>query len=620
MKRETFVWELVFAALAIAAAVPVWVVPHPPIQDLPQHLAAIRVLHDHGNADFGFSQYFELHLGRTQYLTYYVLTHCLAYPFGIFVANKLVITAAIVGLPYSVRALLLALGRDFRVALFALPLAWNAHLMLGFVNFVAAIPITFAALAVAVGLRLRWDVNRALWLAGLAVFTFYTHVVPFGFLVLGVVLVSAGRDLRAMALRLTPLIPALLAVGGWLRTSPAAKTLLGMGAAEGEARPEYHPFRRSVAELGTWLFDVLRSRVDETLLAVWVILFVAALWSSERVVEREAPEKSAGPSTRDLALRLALLGPLALVCYFVLPASYAWVWPINARFPIIGSLFILLAVEQPRRKFALPIYAAVCVLSLVLFREVGVAFVRAHREEGRELYAAIESLPKGRRVVGLVWERDSRFVRGSPYLHAAAMYQAARGGAVMFSFAEYPQSPFTFKADNRPPEVPPRWEWFPMMVRPVPDLDWFEYVITGGDPGALPLYPDGFELARDGERWKVWKRRDPSLPFENGPAVLRLLSDAPGIEPAPGSSCAMLTEGRAGQSLSVGIDLFGRAGVPPTGRCSGLGAEGRTCELALVGRADGADQKRLRVQFVWKDRAVSAQSLRCELGAAQPPM
>ncbi len=49
MKRISIVWELVFAALAILAALPIWLVKYPPIQDLPQHLAAIRVLHDYGS-------------------------------------------------------------------------------------------------------------------------------------------------------------------------------------------------------------------------------------------------------------------------------------------------------------------------------------------------------------------------------------------------------------------------------------------------------------------------------------------------------------------------------------------------------------------------------------------
>ena len=37
-----------------------------------------------------------------------------------------------------------------------------------------------------------------------------------------------------------------------------------------------------------------------------------------------------------------------------------------------------------------------------------------------------------------------------------ALYQAKKGGAVMFTFADFPQSPFRFREDNRPPRVPPR--------------------------------------------------------------------------------------------------------------------------------------------------------------------
>ena len=35
-----------------------------------------------------------------------------------------------------------ALGKDGRLALLAFPLAYNAHLVLGFLNFLAAIPLS----------------------------------------------------------------------------------------------------------------------------------------------------------------------------------------------------------------------------------------------------------------------------------------------------------------------------------------------------------------------------------------------------------------------------------------------------------------------------------------------
>src|SRR5690606_22473243 len=63
-------FEVVLALVATYAALPMWVAEHPAIQDLPQHMAAIRVLGSYGDPDLAFAQYFTIDLTRTQYLAY----------------------------------------------------------------------------------------------------------------------------------------------------------------------------------------------------------------------------------------------------------------------------------------------------------------------------------------------------------------------------------------------------------------------------------------------------------------------------------------------------------------------------------------------------------------------
>jgi len=617
MKRISIVWELVFAALAILAALPIWLVKYPPIQDLPQHLAAIRVLHDYGSSELGFSQYFNIHVGRTQYLTYYLLTHVLAYPLGVMTANKVVFTAAIVGLPYSLRALLASLGRDQRIALLAMPLVWNAHIVLGFVNFAAAIPLTLWGIAVAVGLRFRWNVRSALLLAGIGLVTFYTHIVPFGFLAAGVVLVAIGSDTRAMALRMMPLVPAVVGMLAWARSSPAAKAVLGASKLSSTGpSPEYQPFSRATKDLGLWLFDVLQSEVDDQLMAVWGLLLVAVITLGAGAAVTDDRPSEAELLRASLMRRLTLLAPLAFLAYYLAPSSYDWIWPINARFPLIGTLFFLLALPTPRRGFALPLFLSAALVSGLFFREVATAFRRYQREELVDVDAALDSIPTGQRVVGLVWDKDSRYVRWSPFLHAAAMYQAKRGGAVMFSFAEYPQSPFSFKPDNRPPSVPRRWEWAPFLVRPVPDLEWFDYVITRGDPGTLRHYADAFELSYQGARWKVWRRRNPSLPFDNGETVYRMLQDAQPVKASESESCTELIQHSKEGTLQGALKEVVLRATSRGGHCSGRGSDGRECELELV-KEQGTGQFDIKVAFGIHNNRVSSPSCK---GAAQPPM
>jgi hypothetical protein len=106
-------------------------------------------------------------------------------------------------------------------------------------------------------------------------------------------------------------------------------------------------------------------------------------------------------------------------------------------------------------------------------------------------------------VMGLIYSRGSQYVKFSPFIHFVAYYQARSGGAVMFTFADFPQSPFRFRDDNRPERVPPRWEWLPQRVRSA-DIRWYDYVLVRG--GADPCRGTCEQRFRQG-LWSVWKRR-----------------------------------------------------------------------------------------------------------------
>ncbi len=496
-------FELGFLALAVAAALPLWLVRWPPIQDLPQHLAAVRILADYDAPSLRFSEYFTVELLRTQYLAYYLAARGLASFFGVLTANKLLVSASIVGTPYAMRALLRALGRDERPALFVLPLTWNAHLVLGFFNFIAAIPLALAGLALAVRLRQKWSASRALALTVVALLAFYTHVVPFGLIGLGAGFVALGGGLRATTKRLLPLVPAALAALVWMRTSPAGQvTAAAAQLDEGAnvASPRFLPVAQNLAEAPSWLTDVLHTDADDVILVAWIVLallsFALASLDRNPGAERGTP----------LAYRVALLGPLSVVLYFALPASYDFIWPINARFALLAPIFLVPAMPSPRGLAGFAVFSAVAALTLVEVDLVHDAFTRFERDEVGAFDEAIAVVPEGSRVAGLVFDRGSREVKFAPFLHSVAMLQAERGGAVMFTFTDFPQSPIRFRDDRRPPPVRPRWEWTPERVDPRADLEWYDYVLVRGGPGAIAGARDAWRVVFDRAPWRVYAR------------------------------------------------------------------------------------------------------------------
>ncbi len=492
--------------LSLLMVLPIWLTRHPPIQDWPQHLAAVRVLHSYSDPAFGFQDFFRLAPTDTQYLTVYYLAHFLAYFVGVTTALKLVLSVSIAALPVAVRSLARAFGGSGTSALLTLPFAYTAHTILGFVNFVAALPLMIAILALAATQRTTPRRSRIWILSALLIVCFYTHVVPFGLALLGSVLLTV--DLTATSLRrLLPLLAVSLLALPWFAISPAGQTVLeavGMRT-ESSAKPIFTAPEEAWAQIPLWLTDVWRGDWDTWLLMAWAVLAVAWLVGSVTFRRHQAA------STEQLmaARRLLVLPPLCILAYFLLPASYAWIWPVNTRFLLLTLLLgIPLIGDVPRQaQYVLALAASAVAVFNVSY--VSRAFV-AYEDEVGDLQTAIEQIPPRSRVAGLIWSRGSRVVEFSPFLHSVAYYQAERGGAVMFTFADFPQSPFHFRADNRPPPVQPRWEWTPERIVPDRDLAWYDWILSRG--GALKQ-PDArqFSVVFSSAPWRVYKRALPSV-------------------------------------------------------------------------------------------------------------
>jgi hypothetical protein len=405
--------------------------------------------------------------------------------------------------------LLDALERDRALALFALPLTYNAHLILGFINFLMAIPAALIGLGLCAQQCRAATRGRAIALALVAAFCFFCHIVPFAFLMLGAFLLcvqpSIARTLRLLA----PLAPALVIGALWMLQSPAGQATLN-AAAGGDAalRAVYQPAEVSLRDLPNWLTDVFHGPEGLRQLEYFgALLSVTLLVGLMRGAYLQPWRTRAGePSlwAPGSFVRLVPLVPLAAAAYFVLPSGYAWIWPIAQRFPLLALLLLVPVLPKPPRVALVLVAVGLLWLAATQQRQASRAFAAFEQEEVGAFDQALAAIPKGQRVMGLIYARGSRQVKFSPFIHFVAYYQARKGGAVMFTFADFPQSPFRFREAERPPRVPPRWEWLPERVRPA-DMRWYDYVLVrggAGDPcrGACELrFRQGF--------WSVWKRR-----------------------------------------------------------------------------------------------------------------
>src|SRR5688572_12182945 len=82
--------DVLFWSVALLAALPLWVVARPPLEDLPLHCATVRIVHSLDDPAFGLSTDYALTLSRTQYVSYYLLGSVVSRVVGVSKANLLI--------------------------------------------------------------------------------------------------------------------------------------------------------------------------------------------------------------------------------------------------------------------------------------------------------------------------------------------------------------------------------------------------------------------------------------------------------------------------------------------------------------------------------------------------
>ena len=326
------VFEFAFAAVTLAAAAPLAAARHVPLQDLPQHMAAIAVLRQLPfSATLG--EYFTATLSRTQYLIVYALGVPLSAVAGVEGAGKLLAALTVVSLPYALRFALRRTGGDERAAALSWPLLWNPQMMLGFLNFLLGVPVALVALGLFADREARLLPRRQLALAGLALAAFYAHLIPYGLLGLGALLLldlpSLAKERSAAALladakhaarQLLFLAPSLLAAVVWVARTPATDASVRAGGVGRVAHAEWPATGSLARDLSGVLLD-FPGEMDERALLAWGIAALAALAAGT-----SRDDETPAPMAPRAAAALVALPLAAAVAYLVRHRAFAFVW------------------------------------------------------------------------------------------------------------------------------------------------------------------------------------------------------------------------------------------------------------------------------------------------------
>ncbi|GAC1337180.1 MAG: hypothetical protein NVSMB23_03310 [Myxococcales bacterium] len=484
-------WAALAGAAGLAAALPLWSSRFLPFQDAPQHLAAVRVIADYGDPFFGFQRFFEIDLGRWQYLGFYLPAALFAKAVGPDAAVRLVLTLVALALPAAAWMLLGAFGRDRRLAVFAPAVFHTAPLYLGFFNFVSSVPATLAVVALAERELRAPSTRRAVLaaLAALVLFSLHPSALALALGAAAVLAASAELPLSRRLRGLLPFLPAALLFVGW--TGLDLLSQRGAGAGAGGGGVVFPPLREKALDV-LRLGNVLAGHADEAF-----ALALGAIWLAAVLVSARGPREAR-------AFRLPLLAGATFAAYLATPAAVGFAGFIHLRaLPFLAAVALLSPVLAEGRATNLLCGAAVALQ--VAYAGTLVTVYRAfdREAEAAQLEQVLAAAAPARRLLALIPEKRSSIVQFAAYTHFGLYYQLARGGRARLNFAEYPWTPVRFRSDPAPPPLRRSWEASPELFDASRDGADADYLLVRG-PGPDPGPP--FALERRAGRWLLYAR------------------------------------------------------------------------------------------------------------------
>lgn len=438
---------------AVAMAVPLAWVRIPPITDLPQHLAQIKLFLEAWHDPSG--PY------RIQWLSPYVL------PYSIFGlawatvgpehAGRLAMALLVMLWVGATHLLAARRRRSAAAATLASIVAMNHTFYWGFTSFYAGWPVFVLWLLAFFRAAERRSPSASAWFGLATLALFLTHALWFA-AALAWLAVEAVRD-RATRQALARALPALVPV-----LVLAAWSYLSLRRGGFDTPPHWWILptgRLSISQLVDSVLGGLRGPVEHMLFGVLVTWVVVGLLHPH---ERH--------STDGVLVRI---GALLWAAVVLGPDEMQETLLFAPRWAPAAMVCLLLAVPAPpARPARMRVIAAALVLSYAWI--TAVAWQRFDRIELDRFPETVRVVPRGARVVELDFEKDSLWIKGRPFLQLAAYAQVLRDAKPAKSFAEMAPMLVVYREMMEPP-----WhkniEWFPERLRR-DELCHFDYALV----------------------------------------------------------------------------------------------------------------------------------------------
>ncbi|MCP4663765.1 MAG: hypothetical protein GY856_50925 [bacterium] len=481
-------------------ALPFLLVTIPPITDLPQQTAQIRLLFEALGDESGPYLVQWLHPNKLGYLP---LAACWGVA-GPLAAGRMGLLVIALLWAAAIHALAHARGRRPAAAVVATLFFFNHTTYWGFLNCLIGLPVfvLWFLFERRLGGAVGWRDGLRLCLA--AALLYSAHVL---WLAAGLIWLLAAawvprpgkpairQRLTRVAQGLAWVSPVLMAVALWYPR---------LVAAGGDIRtfPGRPPFERLHPG---WLlgsaFGGLQGKVEWMLALAVVGWLLLGLWQN-RTRLGQATDR-----------RLLLAGLVFALAALTLPEVHRHTIFFASRWTAPAAVFGVLALPPPRLR-PLAEWALPWLLFAALITATANRWVAFERDELTGLEESLIRLPSGQRVLGLELVRTSPRIKGFPYYHLYAWAQVLHGGELNRSFADEGSSLVVFR--DLPHEYP--WtgglDWRPRRLR-LSDVPHFDYAIIHGDSRTHARFAADPKLiaVTTGGAWRLYRvaapQRDP---------------------------------------------------------------------------------------------------------------
>lgn len=472
---------MAIVAATVAVIAPLFFVRSLPFTDLPEHVAAMASIAHYGDPAWRIEEHYVIAWTKSQYLLFHLSGAGLTLLLGDAVLAMKVLLAVVAALWVATsRALLRALAIDERVSLLAALLFWNRALVVGFLPYVASIPVLQGTLALFLTTLERPSRRRYALLAVLGVVTFYSHVSALTLLcgIAPLVAYLRLRRIRAAAESLLWLLPAVALAAQWGLSQRFSSGLSTVATADPVGRMAAG---RAMRVAGLWVHDIWTSHVDDWIGVAFWCAFAVLLVDGLRV-----------PSSTKT--RIGLVPVLvAVALYLLTPFRVGAVVLLNVRLAPVVALFALTGLRSKRVSAVAPPIFALLFVGVLAQSVDNVVQMRRLERDVAGVHELLRALPRGSRLVTLNFDGfDPREAHFAPWIHVGSYARAYGASVTRFSFSDMDHWSLQYRPERAPPkEDGISWGLTPCFFRNSREGDYFDYVLVRGKAKPFASSPPG---------------------------------------------------------------------------------------------------------------------------------